>query len=132
MRRKLLPLILGGLLSVAAVAPTAAQTECDVQNAGGGGAAALIALVNVNAVVPVGANVCDVDVLNNSLNNLLRNADIDVLSNILNNSPILNNSLNDLTITVQDVIDGGVLSGIQVNVLSGGIVVDSITFNLPQ
>ena len=75
MRRKLLPLILGGALSIAAVAPAAAQT-CTVDR---GGAAGLVAAV-------VQANVCDVHILNNSLNNLLRNADIDV--NVLNNSPV--------------------------------------------
>ena len=114
MRRKLLPLILGGALSIAAVAPAAAATNCDVDNRGG--AAGLIALVQAN--VGVGANVCqvDVDILNNSLNNLLRNADVDVLSNILNNSPILNDSLNNLTINVEDVANG-----IQINVLGGGL-----------
>lgn len=90
MRRRILPLILGGALSVAAVAPVAAQTECVVER---GGAAGLVAAV-------VQANVCDVHILNNSLNNLLRNADIDVLNNILNNSPILsgNDVIDDITI----------------------------------
>ena len=58
-----------------------------------GGAAALAALV---AVALGNVNVGPVCVLNDSLNNLLQNADIHVLENILNNSPILN----DLTITV--------------------------------
>ena len=86
MRRKLLPLVLGGALSIAAVAPAATAT-CTVER---GGAAGLVAAV-------VQANVCDVYVLNNSLNNLLRNADIHVLENILNNSPIL--SYNDVDIS---------------------------------
>ena len=87
MRRKLLSLVLGSTLAIAAVAPAAAQTECA---AGGSGAAGLVAAV-------VNANVCDVNILNNSLNNLLRNADIHVLENILNNSPIL--SYNDVDIS---------------------------------
>lgn len=101
MRRKLLPLILGGALSIAAIAPAAAATNCDVDNRGG--AAALVALVQAN--VGVGANICnvDIDILNNSLNNLLRNADVDVLNNILNNSPILSN--NDIDVTVADVLN---------------------------
>ncbi|MCA1572012.1 MAG: hypothetical protein LC798_17210 [Chloroflexi bacterium] len=117
MRRKILPFILGGALSIAALGPAAAAT-CTTTSSGGG-AAALIALVNAN-VSGVGINACEIDVnvLNNSLNNLLRNADIDVLSNILNNSPILNDSLNDLTITVTNVANG-----IQINVLGGGITI---------
>ena len=114
MVRKLLPLILGGALSIAAIAPASAAT-CDVDNRGG--AAALIALVE--AQVNAGVNVCevDVDILNNSLNNLLQNADIHVLENILNNSPILN----DLTVTVEDVANG-----IQINVLGGGVNITGI------
>jgi len=114
MRRKLLPLILGGALSIAAVAPASAATNCDVDNRGG--AAALVALVNAN--VGAGVNACqiEVDILNNSLNNLLRNARIHVLENILNNSPILNDSLNDLTINVENVANG-----IQITVLGGGL-----------
>ena len=75
-----------------------------------------MALVNAN--VGVAAAVCqiDVNILNNSLNNLLQNADIHVIENILNNSPILNDSLNNLTIDV-----GGVANGIQINVLGGGL-----------
>ncbi len=115
MRRKILPFILGGALSIAALGPAAAAT-CTTTSSGGG-AAALIALVNAN-VSGVGINACEIDVnvLNNSLNNLLRNANVNVLSNILNNSPILNDSLNDLTITVTNVA-----SGIQINILGGGV-----------
>jgi hypothetical protein len=110
MRRKLLPLILGGALSIAAVATAAAShTACHVDNRGG--AAALVALVQ--AQVNAGVVVCDVNVLNNSLNNLLRNADIHVIENILNNSPFLN----DWTITITDT-----LNGIQINILSLGNV----------
>ena len=128
MRRKILPLILGSALSIAAIAPAAASNHddptCTVQNAGRGGAAALVALVNANLVLPIGANACDIDILNNSLNNLLQNADIHVLENILNNSPILNN---------WDVNVGPTANGIQVNVLTlGGVNVTEIDFDLTQ
>ncbi|HEX4744867.1 MAG TPA: hypothetical protein VFW12_09400 [Candidatus Limnocylindria bacterium] len=81
-----------------------AQTACEAGNARGG-AAALAALVAA-AVDVGGVNVCDVDVLNDSLNNLLQNADIHVLENILNNSPILNDlNISDITVDV-DVLTG--------------------------
>jgi hypothetical protein len=123
MRRKLLSLIMGGALSIAAVAPAAAA-QCSVPTDNRGGAAALVALVQANVQAGVGINACDITVtaLNDSLNNLLQNADIDVLSNILNNSPILNDSLNDLTITVSD---NEVLNGIAINVLGGVIYIDA-------
>lgn len=80
---------------------TANDTAC---TAGGnrGGAAALASLVGAAvAVGGVDAIVCDVDVLNNSVNNLLQNADIHVLENILNNSPILNDlNISDITVNV--------------------------------
>lgn len=127
MRRKILPFILGGALSIAGIAPAAASmhetTECTVapqtNKGGAAGLAALLALA-ANVQANVGANVCDVDVnvLNNSLNNLLRNADIDVLNNVLNNSlnNILRNADIDLIRDVQVLND----SQIQVNLLSGG------------
>ena len=68
----------------------------------------------VNANVGVAACDIDVDVLNNSLNNLLQNADIRALNNILNNSPILSNDAIDVTVTE-------VLNGVQINVLSSGL-----------
>jgi hypothetical protein len=121
MRRKLLPLILGGALSIAAVAPAAAQTECNLPAAPqGGGAAALVSLVQavVNANVGVAACDVDVDVLNNSLNNLLQNADIRALNNILNNSPILSNDAIDVIVT-----ENNILNNVQVNVLSEGLII---------
>ena len=120
MRRKLLPLVLGGAISIAAVAPAAAQSDpgC-VADVDRGGAAALIALVQANVLA--GVNVCDINVLNNSLNNLLQNADIHVLENILNNSPILN----DFIISV-----GPIANGVQINVLGGGVNTTDLTLNL--
>jgi len=105
MRRKILPFILGGALSIAAIGPTSAAT-CEI---GRGGAAGLVAAV-------VQANVCDIQILNNSLNNLLRNADIDVLNNILNN--------NDVDVTITDI---QVLNGVVVSVtLLGGTVINFV------
>jgi len=125
MRRKILPFLLAGALSIAAVAPAAAaQDQCNLPAAPQrGGAAALVALVQAVVIANVNVAACDinVDVLNNSLNNLLQNADIDVLNNILNNSPFLN----DLTITVSNVANG-----LQINVLGGGITVP-LTITIP-
>lgn len=87
-------------------AVSAATGTCTAGN-GRGGAAALATLVAaaVNDTVG-GVNVCAVEVLNNSLNNLLQNADIHVLENILNNSPILNDlNISDITVDV-DVLTG--------------------------
>jgi hypothetical protein len=119
--KRILPFLLAVGLSLATVAPSAAQTECT--NVGGGGAAALIALVNVN-VSGVGVNACeiDVDVLNNSLNNLLRNADIHVLENILNNSPILSGNDIDVVVAGNDIV---------ISVLGAGAALpDTVTINL--
>lgn len=99
MRRKILPFILGGAMAVATVAPAAAA-HTDQLNVQRGGAAGLIA-----AVVQVAANAETGDILtvtvNDSLNNLLQNADIDV--NILRN--VLNNALRDadIDVTITDI-----------------------------
>ena len=115
MRRKILPFILGGALSIAAVAPAAASSH-DVNNCNiatdqrGGGAAALASLISAAVAADVAVPICNVSVelLNNSLNNLLQNADIDVLNNSLNN--LLRNADIDVT-----VVDGDII----VDVLSG-------------
>lgn len=91
-----------------APSPTTHAT-CDATSTKGG-AAGLVA-----AVVQAAANVCDVRILNDSVNNLLQNADIHVLENILNNSPILSG------ITVQD-INVDVLTGTTTITLLGGDV----------
>ena len=66
----------------------------------------------VNAQVAVGVCEVDVDLLNNSLNNLFQNADIDILNDSLNN--ILQNAdiIDDVTVTISG-------NDIAVNVLSG-------------
>lgn len=120
MRRKLLPLVLGGALSIAAIAPAAAADQCSVPTDNRGGAAALVALVQANVQAGVGVNVCDVQILNNSLNNLLQNADIHVLENILNNSPILNDSLNNWDIQVV------ALNGTGINILGAGFTIVAV------
>ena len=114
MRRKILPLILGGALAVATVAPAAAGNHTTVQR---GGAAGLVAAV-------VQASVGDVTILNNSLNNLLRNADIDVLNNVLNNSVNQNDVLSNIDIEIEDVLQDNTVI---VNVLSSGIQVGQLT-----
>jgi hypothetical protein len=99
------------------VAPAAAQTTCNLPAAPQrGGAAGLVALVQAVVNANVGVAACDIDIniLNDSLNNLLRNADIRALNNILNNSPILSNDAIDVTVTE-------VLNGVQINVLSSGL-----------
>jgi hypothetical protein len=121
MKTRLLPFVLAGALATAVVAPAAAQTECTT--VGGGGAAALIALVNAN-ISGVGVNACEIDVnvLNNSVNNLLRNADIHVLENILNNSPILSGNDIDVNVIGNDIV---------ISVLGAGATLpDTITVNL--
>ena len=111
MRRKILSFVLGSTLAIAAVAPAAAAPPDNVQL---GGAAGLVA-----AVVQV-ADTVDIETIsiaNNSLNNLLQNADIDVLNNILNNSVNNNDVLNDVNVTV---------AGTTITVLSGGISTGTI------
>ena len=116
MRRKILPFILGGALAVAAVAPAAAGHHTTVQR---GGAAGLVA-----AVVQVAVTTDDINILNNSLNNLLRNADIDVLNNILNNSVNQNDILSNIDIRIVDVLNDNTVI---VSVLSGGVAVGELT-----
>ena len=107
--KRLLPFILAGALSAVAVMPAAAQTECETTNVAG--VPGILALVAANVQAGVTACDIDVDILNRSLNNLLRNANIEVL----NNSPIL--SQNDITITVDDV-----LNNLTISVLGGPVI----------
>ena len=112
MKKRLLPFVLAGALTAAFAAPAAAQTDCDVTQIGNdrGGVAALAGLIAAavgDVDIAAGVNACDIDVLNNSLNNLLRNADI------LNDS--LNNLLRDANIEVLN-ITGNVIT---VDILSG-------------
>lgn len=93
------------------------QTACEAAG-NRGGAAALAALVAAAVAADVDVLACDIAVLNNSLNNLLQNADIHVLENILNNSPILNDlNISDITVDV-DALTGGTV----INVLGGPVI----------
>jgi hypothetical protein len=107
MRRKILPFILGGALSVAAIAPAAANHTAQHQLAGAGGLVAAVVQAQVRDV--------NVFVLNNSLNNLLRAADIDV--DILNDSEILSRFNIDIE-EIHILSDGS----IQVVVLGGPVI----------
>ena len=128
MKKRLSGLVLA--LGMMAFAPSAAaaaevnmgsvavtQTACDAAG-NRGGAAALAALVAAAVAADVDVLACDISVLNNSLNNLLQNADIHVLENILNNSPILNDlNISDITVDV-DALTGGTV----INVLGGPVI----------
>ncbi|MGQ0608133.1 MAG: hypothetical protein ACT4OQ_06710 [Chloroflexota bacterium] len=121
--RRILPFVLAAGLSVAAVAPAAAAPT---------NASATRALVGLT----VQAIVQNVDLLNNSLNdvidvnisdslnnllqNALQNADIDVLNDSLNN--VLNNL--DVDVTVTDITVVG--DSIVITVLGTGGVIDTI------
>ncbi len=116
MRRKILPFILGGALSVAALGPVAAAPPVG-QFAGAAGLVNVIVqavVQNIAILNDSNVDVITIDV-NNSLNNLLRNADIDVLTNFLNNS------LNNLNVTIQDiqVVNGDIV----ITLLSGDTIV---------
>jgi hypothetical protein len=113
MRRRILPFILGGAMAIATVAPAAAAP------AQLGGAAGLVA-----AVVQVAVETDDINIANNSLNNLLRNADIDVLNNVLNNSVNRNEILSNIDIEIVDVLNDNTVI---VNVLSSGVSVGELT-----
>lgn len=95
-----------------AVSPAPQSATCTATS-DRGGAAGLVA-----AVVQAAVNACDVNVLNDSVNDLLQNADIHALENILNNSPIL--SANNITV---DNISVDVLTGTTTITLLGGPVI---------
>ncbi len=135
MKRSFVPALALALTLAAAPAGAAAAQPSDpgtnlvapstcTAGTGRGGAAALAALVA--AAVNVGnVSAC---VLNDSLNNLLQNADIHVLENILNNSPILSG----FTIDLENVLnDNNVLTGIEVTVIDLGGFNVPVVFILP-
>lgn len=131
MRRKILPLVLGGALSVAAVVPAAAApNNTSVTNALVG-VTVQAALENVdilndsiNDVVEVNIN----DSLNNLLQNALQNADIDVLNGL---EVRIENVLNDLNVNVSDInveiLENG---NVQISVLGGNVYVPELTVDL--
>jgi hypothetical protein len=118
-RRPLAGFVLSGLLTLAIAAPAfAVGPQTNIQR---GGAAGLVAAV-VQVAATVGVE--NIDIANNSLNNLLQNADIHVLENILNNSVNHNDVLSNITITVEDVLNS---NNVVVSVLSGGVSTGTIT-----
>ena len=130
MRRKLLPFVLGGALSIAAVVPAAAApNNTSVTNALIG-VTVQAALENVDILNNSLHDLVDVNVndsLNNLLQNALQNADIDILNGV---EVRIENVLNNLNVNVSDVnveiIDGDVV----VTLLGGTITnptVDTIT-----
>jgi len=120
MRRKILPFILGGALSIAAVAPAAATHQPN--------AAVVNGLIGVVVQNVLNNSLNDVVDINDSLNNLLQNA--------LQNADILNDLevrifdiLNNLNVNVSDVeisVDG---NNIVVTVLGAGGVIETITLS---
>ena len=131
MRRKILPFILGGALSIAAIAPAAAAPPTAITAANG--------LVNV--VVQALIDQIDVDVLNDSLNNSLNDVvEVNIndslnnaLQNVLQNARILNgltvtveNVLNDLNVNVSDIDIDVANDGIVITVLGAGGIADTI------
>jgi hypothetical protein len=123
LRRSFYP-ILAGALSAAFAMPVAAQdpiADCDnpITQATGNGLPALAGLIVANVEANVAVPICqvnvDIDALNNSLNNLLRNANIEVLNNSLNNL------LQGADIEVEVIDD----SPITISVLGGPVLVFS-------
>lgn len=116
MRRKILPFVLGGALSIAAVAPAAASHQPSAAVANG-----LIGVVVQNVL---NNSLNDVVDINDSLNNLLQNADI------LNDLEVrISNVLNNLNVNVSDIeisVDG---NSIVVTVLGTGGVIETITLS---
>jgi hypothetical protein len=114
MRRKFLPLILGGALAIAAVAPAAASNHQTVNQ--DAVQRALVGLI-------VQAAVRDVELvtLRDSLNNLLRDADIDV--NLLNES--LNNILQNVNVSDNTITVIGDDLQLTVAILSGVVTVST-------
>jgi hypothetical protein len=121
----LLPLILGGALSVAAVAPAAAvPPQVNVATASGlVGIAVQAVLNNVDILNNSLNDVVEVNI-NDSLNNLLRNADIDLLSGI---EVTVENVLNNLNVNVSDIDIEVAEEGIVITILGTGGIVDTIT-----
>ncbi len=101
--KRLLPFVLAAGLLTAAAAPVAAQPNQRAIQTALVGVLAQVALDDVNVNIlnnNTGLEIISVDI-NDSLNNLLRNADIDV--NVLNNS--LNNIdiIDDVNIDIQRI-----------------------------
>ena len=113
MRRRIAPFILAGALSIAAVAPAAAAPPTTVTVAGG--------LVNVL----VGVVLRNVDILNNSLNDVIEVNINDSLNNLLQNALQNADILNGLTVTLENILNNlnVNVSDINIEVIEGDVVV---------
>ena|SRR5688500_6605423 len=112
--RRLASFVLAGTMALAIAGPASAQPDNDV-------AQGVLQNALIGVIVQAAVQDVEVVVLNNSLNNLLRNADIDV--NVLNNS--LNNVLQNVDIDISDIdilSPGGDLI-LNVAILGDGVVV---------
>ena len=121
MRRKLLPFILGGALSVAAVGSVSAAPPTGVV---AGTGLVNVVLNNVDILRNSLNDVVDVDIndsLNNALQNVLQNA------RILNGLEVtIENLLNNLNVNVSDIDIDVASDGIVITVLGTGGIVDTI------
>ena len=119
MRRRLLPFVLGGALSIAAIAPAMAAPPPTVTFAGG-----LVNVVVQNVLNDSLNDVVDIsDSLNNALQNVLQNA------RILNGLEVtIQNVLNNLNVNVSDINIEVLENGdIVVTVLGTGGIIETIT-----
>ena len=120
-RRKLLPFILGGALSVAAVGSVSAAPPTGVV---AGTGLVNVVLNNVDILRNSLNDVVDVDIndsLNNALQNVLQNA------RILNGLEVtIENLLNNLNVNVSDIDIDVASDGIVITVLGTGGIVDTI------
>jgi len=124
--RRLLPLVLAGGLLAGAAAPAAAAPNNRAIQTALVGVLAQVALDDVNVNIlnnNTGNEVITVDI-NDSLNNLLRNADIDVDIDVAALNVILNNVqiIDDVNIDIQDVTVVGDSLVVVLNVLGDTLV----------
>lgn len=120
--KKILPFILGGALSIAAVAPAAAAPPVGVVTGTG---LVNVVLNNVDILNNSANDAIDVNIsdsLNNALQNALQNA------NILNGLTVsIENVLNNLNVNVSDINIEVANEGIVITILGTGGIVDTIT-----
>lgn len=120
--KKILPFILGGALSIAAVAPAAAAPPVGVVTGTG---LVNVVLNNVDILNNAANDAIDVNIsdsLNNALQNALQNA------NILNGLTVsIENVLNNLNVNVSDINIEVANEGIVITILGTGGIVDTIT-----
>ena len=128
MRRKILPFILGGALAIGAVAPAAAAPSANSLTNALVGVTVQAVLNNVDILNDSANNLITVDIndsFNNLLQNALQNADIDVLNGI---EVRIENVLNNLNVNVSDInveiLENG---NVQISVLGINVYVPELT-----